>query len=82
MPLVDTTGTRAMFIAPYMTVERTAEAFGVAEDVVRGWVARGYLPTRKIGRYRLIDVLALASRVDAVAPYLQSLPSGGGRDEA
>lgn len=67
-----------MYISPFLTVERAAEAFGVAEDVVRGWVARGYLPTRKIGRYRLIDVLALASRTDAIAPFLQSLP----RDEA
>ena len=65
-----------MYISPFLTVERAAEAIGVAEDVVRGWVARGYLPTRKIGKYRLIDVLALASRTDAIGPYLQSLPLG------
>lgn len=75
-------GKQKMYISPFLTVEKAAEAIGVAEDVVRGWVARGYLPTRKIGRYRLIDVLALASRAEAIAPYLQSLPVGGGRDDA
>lgn len=66
-----------MYISPYLTVERFAASTGVAEDVVRGWIARGYLPTRKIGRYRLVDVLALAARADAIAPYLQGLPGSG-----
>ena len=44
---------------PLMAVERFAELVGVTPDVVRGWVDRGYLPTQKIGRYRLINIAVL-----------------------
>lgn len=44
---------------PVMASERFAELVGVSVDVVRGWIDKGYIPTVKIGRYRLINVAVL-----------------------
>ncbi|MDS4071396.1 MAG: hypothetical protein RKO24_17425 [Candidatus Competibacter sp.] len=44
---------------PVMAMDRFAELVGVSADVVRGWVERGYLPTTKIGRYRLVNIALL-----------------------
>jgi len=45
---------------PVMAVERFAELIGLDIGVVRGWIDKGYLPTLKIGRYRLVNVAALS----------------------
>ena len=44
---------------PVMAFERFAELVGVSVDVVRGWIDKGYIPTVKIGRHRLINVAVL-----------------------
>lgn len=44
---------------PVMAADRFAELVGVSSDVVRGWIDKGYLPTMKIGRYRLVNLAAL-----------------------
>jgi excisionase family DNA binding protein len=44
---------------PVLTKERFADLVGVSVDVVRGWVARGLVPTVRLGRRRLINVAAL-----------------------
>lgn len=44
---------------PVMAADRFAELVGVSSEVVRGWIDKGYLPTMKIGRYRLVNLAAL-----------------------
>ena len=44
---------------PVLTQARFAQLVGVSSDVVRGWVARGQVPTVKIGRYRMVNVAKL-----------------------
>jgi len=41
---------------PVMAADRFAELVGVAPDVVRGWIDKGYIPTTKIGRWRLVNI--------------------------
>jgi excisionase family DNA binding protein len=41
---------------PTVTQEKFAQELGLSLSVVRAWVARGYVPTVKIGRRRLIDL--------------------------
>ncbi len=40
--------------APYVTQARFADRVGVSVDVVRNWVDRGYIPSKKIGKYRMV----------------------------
>lgn len=68
-------------IPPFCTVERFADLSGVSVDVVRGWVARGYLPTKKIGRYRLVDVVSMASHLQSDSGFGMS-PAGAGTPPA
>ncbi|QJQ96268.1 MULTISPECIES: DNA-binding protein [Halomonadaceae] len=44
---------------PTMTIERFSQLSGLDEGVIYGHIRRGYLPTIKIGRYRLINVALL-----------------------
>ena len=44
---------------PTLTIEKYAKSIGVTPDVVDGWVKRGYIPTVKIGRRRLINIAAM-----------------------
>lgn len=41
---------------PVMTQERFAELTGLTVDTVYGHVRRGYLPSLKMGKYRLINI--------------------------
>lgn len=45
---------------PVMTQERFADLVGIDLGVLQNWVNRGYLPTIKIGRHRLINLVVLA----------------------
>lgn len=38
------------------TLARFAELSGVEEGVALGWLKKGYLPTKKIGKYTLINL--------------------------
>lgn len=49
---------------PTMTLARFADCVGVSEGVVTGWVKRDYIPTVKIGRHRLINIIALSSTLN------------------
>ncbi|WP_435106759.1 hypothetical protein [Arhodomonas sp. AD133] len=42
-----------------MTRQRFAHLSGLGEDVVRGMISRGQLPTVKLGRYRMVNLEAL-----------------------
>ena len=62
----DTVSAAPASICPYRTIDAFAVDVGVTPDTVRGWVEKGYLPTRKIGRRVLVDVAAmLADTVSA-----------------
>ena len=43
-------------LAPEMTIEKYAEAVGVTPRVVRSWIERGYIPSVKVGKWRLVNV--------------------------
>jgi excisionase family DNA binding protein len=47
-------------MVPIMSRERFAELVGVSDDTVRGWMNNGYIPTVKIGRHRVVNLLALS----------------------
>lgn len=64
-------------IPPFCTAERFSDLAGVTVDVVRAWIARGYLPTKKIGKYRLVDVVAMSSLQSIALPDGMS-PAGTG----
>lgn len=45
---------------PVMTQERFANETGLRPEQVRGQVARGHLPTIKVGKLRMINLIQLA----------------------
>ena len=47
---------------PLMTQQAYALACGLSPEVVRGHVSRGYLPSVRVGRHRMINVEALRQR--------------------
>lgn len=49
---------------PFMTQERFSALSGLDGGVLRGMISKGYLPTIKIGRYRLINLVALSRQCD------------------
>ncbi len=38
------------------TIARFSELSGIDEGIVLGWVKKGYLPTKRIGKYCLINL--------------------------
>ncbi|MAY15265.1 MAG: hypothetical protein CMI06_08005 [Oceanospirillaceae bacterium] len=53
---------------PVVTKKLFAQLTGLSEDIVRGMVNRGHLPTVRIGRHRLINV-ALITKEALEAEY-------------
>lgn len=51
---------------PLMSREKFAELCGVSDGVVQGWIVRGYLPMYEIGKYRLINIIALNQMLSVV----------------
>lgn len=49
-------GSTISITPPYVTKQRFSELSGLQEEVIRGMIDKGYLPTVKIGRYRLINL--------------------------
>ncbi|WP_276783373.1 hypothetical protein [Thalassolituus oleivorans] len=47
---------------PVMAQDQFSQLTGLTQGVVRGMVERGQLPSVKIGRYRLINVVALVEQ--------------------
>jgi len=47
-------------LVPVMDWEHFATLAGLEPGVVKGWIQRGDVPTVKIGKRRLINILALA----------------------
>lgn len=48
-----------LFFIPFMTPDKFAESIGLSKGVVGGWIDQGYIPTAKIGRYRMINMVVL-----------------------
>jgi hypothetical protein len=46
-------------MVPYMTKQRFSELSGVPLGVVDAWVDRGYIPSRVIGKHRLVNMALL-----------------------
>lgn len=44
---------------PFMHPKKFASECGVSAGVVGGWIDRGYLPTMRVGKYRMINIPAL-----------------------
>lgn len=49
-----------MVSTPVMTQERFAQLSGLTEGQVRGMIEKGHLPSIKIGKPRLVNVVALS----------------------
>ena len=49
-------------VCPVLTKERFAELSGLEVGVVRGMLDRGYLPSVKLGRHRLVNLAILLLR--------------------
>lgn len=52
-----------LFFIPFMTPDKFADAIGLTKGVVGGWIDQGYLPTAKIGRYRMVNMVMLVSNL-------------------
>jgi len=50
-----------IFVGPPMDQEAYARAVGVSFSTIQNQVARGYLPTIKVGKRRYINTYALAA---------------------
>lgn len=48
---------------PLMPWAKFAEWIGVEEGVCSGWVQRGYLPIKKIGKHQMINVELLRQQL-------------------
>lgn len=66
-------------LVPMATKERFADLVGTSPPAVQGWINRGYVPTVKTGKYRLIDLMELFSECismnSSTAYRTHSLPS-------
>lgn len=54
-------GDGVVFVGPPMDQEAYAKAVGVSFSTIKNQVARGFLPTIKVGRRRYINTYALAA---------------------
>ncbi len=43
-------------VVPEMTIEQYADHVGVTPRTVQNWLDRGYIPTVKVGKRRLVNV--------------------------
>lgn len=60
LPIQDINQVKQLLIAPpVMPWADFAGWIGISEDTVEHWIKRGYLPTVKIGRYRMVNVALL-----------------------
>jgi hypothetical protein len=55
---------------PLISPERFADLSGIPPGVIRGWMARGYVPTYSIGKYTLINLALLNHMALQRAPSL------------
>lgn len=56
----EATGFKPINPGPFVTQQLFSELSGLSEETIRGMVQRGYLPTTKIGKHRLVNVALLS----------------------
>lgn len=49
--------------APLMHPDKFAESIGRSRGVIGGWIDSGYLPTVKVGRYQMINLVLLTENL-------------------
>jgi len=42
-----------------------AKQIGLSANIVKAWIAQDYIPTVKVGKYRLINLVKLSSTLEA-----------------
>ena len=60
---------RILIEVPEMTIEEYAKKTGVSEDTIRGWIKTGKLPTYKVGKRRMVNMVARANECLAMGQY-------------
>ncbi|WP_203142658.1 hypothetical protein [Marinobacter mangrovi] len=50
---------------PIMEWREFADWVRVEQGAVEGWVKRAYIPTIKIGRHRMVNIVRLLEQIDA-----------------
>lgn len=64
LPLGNAQNLQKLLIAPpVMPWREFADWIQVGADTVEMWIKRGYLPTVKIGRYRMVNVALLTQQL-------------------
>lgn len=48
---------------PMMSWSEFAEWIRVSPGIVRGWVDKGYLPMVRVGKHRMINIVALVDQL-------------------
>ena len=56
-PYMSNTQNTIAIAIPEMTMEQYARSVGVSKSTVEKWVDRGYLPSFKLGKYRMVNVV-------------------------
>jgi len=46
-------------VLPLMDRTKFAQLSGIDEGVLKAWIAKGYIPTYQVGKYRLINLALL-----------------------
>lgn len=64
LPLQDKQDLQKLMVSPpVMPWREFADWIQVGADIVEMWIKRGYLPTVKIGRYRMVNVALLTQQL-------------------
>jgi len=64
-PNIDLEFSELPVFVPVLSVDRYAKSIGIDVGVVDGWVKRGYIPTIKIGKRRLINIAAMTQELSS-----------------
>lgn len=57
-------------VSGVITLAKFASESGVDEGVVLGWMKKGYLPTKRIGKYTLINLVLFHQQLRGMDAYL------------
>ena len=64
-PDLDLEFSKLPVFVPVLSVDRYAKSIGIEVGVVDGWVKRGYIPTIKIGKRRLVNIAAMTQELSS-----------------
>lgn len=53
-------------LPPFVHPKKFAQIIGLSEGVVGGWIDNGYIPTEKVGKYRMVNLVALNKELAGV----------------